>query len=406
MSKVGGALPAWYWPEGIPRRSPVPQQTIDRLVKRACRKTETPALVWPDRTVTCGELLESTAESARRIAAMLSDDDVVAIAERDPGEALVLTLAVLQSGKRALVADLDQGPEQLAATFTRAGAKVALAAGEASVPAGVRLVTAAELAAFDGELPKLRPVKATAPALILPDGDELAVHSNYSLAAMSVAVTAFIPELGEFSALVNSPLWKWETLTAMLSALLNGATAYIAGYDEAGSLEGFDPDRAYAMLERAEVDGFAAAGGFPELLRKLHFVFVSTDYFQPKWRRQIEQLRGREVLLLWGRGAFGPAVAAHPTWFPFEAHGIPLVNVRVLPVDPNSGKPSLVPWEMLDQAEIGVESPGQMTGYVESEVSAELMSGKIMRTCIPASVDHVGVVVLHKPPKSKAKAAA
>lgn len=404
MSKVGGALPAWYWPEGIPRRSPVPQQTIDRLVKRACRKTETPVLVWPDRSITCGELLETIAENGQRIAAMLPDDEVIAILERDTGEALMLTLAVTQSGKRALLADLDQSADKLAACIATAGATAALTAGDANAPSGLRVVTLGELKAFDGELPKLRPVKATAPAVIIPDGDQLAVHSNYSLAAMSVAITAFIPELKTYSAVAAAPLWNWESLTAMLSALLNGAPVFVAPLDGVGSPPGLNADESYALIRREDADRYIDEGAMPALLRELKFVFVSTEYFQPKWRKRLERLRGREVLLMWGRGAFGPAVAAHPTWFPFEAHGIPLVNVRVLPVDPNSGEPSLVPWEMLDQAEIGVESPGQMTGYVDPEASSALMKGKIMRAHIPASVDHVGVIVLHKPPKAKAAA--
>lgn len=404
MSKVGGALPAWYWPEGIPRRSPVPQQTVDRLIKRACKRAEKPVLVWPDRSMTCDQVLETTAENAQRIVAMLKDDDVIAIIEPDTGEALLLALAVMQAGKRALIADLSRSADALARDFAGAGVSVALTTGVADAAAGVRVVTAAELAAFDGELAKLRAVKATAPALILPDGDQLAVHSNFGLAAMSVALTAFIPNLSSFATVVPTPLWRWESVTSLLNALLSGTTAYIASFDDVASIEGFNPDETYTVLLREDADRFAAGGEFPAVLRDLHYVFVSTDWFQPKWRKRIEQLRGREVLPIWGRGAFGPAVAAHPTWFPFDAHGIPLVNVRVLPVDPNSGSPSLVPWEMLDQAEIGVESPGQMTGYADAEVSSALMSGKIMRTRIAASVDHVGVVALHKPPKAKAAA--
>ncbi|MBI5309416.1 MAG: hypothetical protein HZB14_00065 [Actinobacteria bacterium] len=405
MSKVGGALPAWYWPDGIPRRSPVPQQTLDRLIKRGCRKSEAAAIVWQDRSLTCGELLEQTAESARAIAALLPDDAVVAIVERDPGDALVLALAVMQTGKQALIADLSESDDRLARTLADSGAVVALAASDPRWPAGARQLTRAELDAFEGDAPKLRSVKATAAALIIPDGEELAVHSNYSLAAMSVALTAFIPELKGFSAVVGSPLWHWESLTAALCALLNGSTVFAVSRDRVLDAEGFDPDTAFTVLLRDEADELAGARELPAVLREIHYVFVSTGYFKPRWRRAIEARRGREVLPLWGRGAFGPAVAAHPTWFPFEAHGIPLVNVRVLPIDPGSGEPSLVPWEMLERAEIGVESPAQMTGYVRAGASAALLSGKIMRTHTAASVDHVGVVVLHKPPRSKAGAA-
>ncbi|MBI4897121.1 MAG: hypothetical protein HY827_02000 [Actinobacteria bacterium] len=404
MSKVGGALPAWYWPEGIPRRSPVPQQTLDRLIKRAGRDTSAPAIVWKDRAVSYGELLEKVTSYAQAVHGLLPDDEVVAIFERDPGDALILTLAVIQTGRRALLPDLDAPTERIVAQVSQAGATAALTTGGVTPPADLSVLTRDELDAYDGEKPKLRPVKATAPALIIPAGEELAVHSNYSLAAMSVALTAFIPDLKSFSAVSPPPLWNWEALTFALCPLLNGAPLLAAGLDELSSVEGFDPLKSYTVLLREDGDRLAGGSKPPAVLRDLHYVFVSTPYFVPNWRRGVEASRGREVLPIWGTAAFGPAVGAHPTWFPFDAHGIPLVNVRVLPVDPGSGQPSLVPWEMLESAEIGVESPGLMTGFVREGAANELLSGKILRTHISASVDHVGVVVFHKPPKHKAAA--
>lgn len=406
MSKVGGALPAWYWPEGIPRRSPVPQQTLDRLIKRSARDLDAPAIVWPDRTLSYGRLLDLVAARAGAVFSTLADDEVVLIAERDPAEAMLLMLPVIQAGKRALLADLDAPSERIGAQAAEAGAEVVLAVGDSSVAeaTGLRAATAAQLDAFDGETPKLRAVKAGAPAVIIPDGDELAVHSNYSLAAMTVSLTAFIPELKTMAAVAPPPLWHWESLMLVLCALLNGAPVIAAGLDELRSVETFDPAQSFTVLLREEADRLAAGGEAAPTLRELRYVFVSTPYFPPRWRRTIESLRGREVLPVWGRAAFGPAVAAHPSWFPFEAHGIPLVNVRVLPVDPASGKPSLVPWEMLERAEIGVETPALMTGFVREGAADALLSGKILRTHVDASVDHVGVVVLHKPPKRKAAA--
>ncbi len=404
MSKVGGALPAWYWPEGIPRRSPVPQQTLDRLIKRAGRDATAPAIVWKDRVVSYGELLEKVTAYAQAVHTLLPDDKVVAIYERDPGDALVLTLAVMQTGRQALLPDLDASAERIAAQTSAAGATAALTAGGATPPADLSVVTRDELDAYDGEQPKLRPVKATAPALIIPAGNELAVHSNYSLAAMSVALTAFIPDLKTFSAVSPPPLWNWEALTLALCPLLNGAPLLVASLEELADVQGFDPQTSYTVLLRDDADRLVGGSKAPAVLRDLHYVFVSTPYFQSQWRRDVEKSRGREVLTIWGDAAFGPAVGSHPTWFPFDAHGIPLVNVRVLPVDPGSGQPSLVPWEMLERAEIGVESPGLMTGFVREGAANELLSGKILRTHISASVDHVGVIVFHRPPKHKAAA--
>jgi hypothetical protein len=403
MSKVGGALPAWYWPEGIPRRSPVPQQSIDRLVKRAASKGDAPALIWPDRRINYGELLDTVTGLAGAIAALAKDDDVVAILERDEGEALLLMLAAMQAGKQALMADLAAGAAAVAAQVEHGGASVGLTVGEAptETPSGLRILNRTELDAAKDEKAKLRSVRATAPALMVPDGDHLAVHSNYSLAAMSVALTAFIPELKGMAVASPPPLWTWEGITFALCALLKGTPVFFAEFEELSGIEGFDADNSYTVIVRSKADEIAD-GKAPAVLKQMQYVFVSTPYFQSRWRKHLESHIGHEVLPIWGRAAFGPAVAAHPSWFPFDAHGIPLVNVRVLPVDPGSGEPSLVPWEMLDQAEIGVESPGQMTGFAEKEASDELLSGKIMRTHVPASVDHVGMVLMHKPPKSKA----
>lgn len=405
MSKVGGALPAWYWPEGIPRRSPVPQQTIDRQIKRAGgRDADAPAIVWKDRSIGYGALLDKATEYAHAIAALAPDDEVIAIAERDVGDALMLMFGAIFTGKRALLPDLDASAEQIAEQLSHAGATVAVTGGESGAIgslAGVRVITRAELDAHKSDDVKLRPVKATAPAVIIPADGELAVHSNYSLAAMSVSLTAFIPELKTMSVVSPPPLWHWESLTAVLCALLNGTPVIVAPFDELAGIEAFDPAASFAVVLRADFDRLATGKGAPQALRDLHYVFVSTPYFQPRWRREIESWRGREVLPLWGRASFGPAVAAHPSWFPFDAHGIPLVNVRVLPVDPGSGQPSLVPWEMLELAEIGVESPSLMTGFVREGAADELLTGKILRTHVTGSVDHVGVVVLHKPPKKK-----
>lgn len=402
MSKVGGALPAWYWPEGIPRRSPVPQQTLDRLIKRAGRDATAPAIIWQDRVLSYGELLEKSTAYGQAVLALLPDDEVIAIYERDTGDALVMTLGVIQAGRRALLPDLDASAQKVSEQIAQSGATAALTAGgQTTPPPDLRVVTRDELEAFEGEATKLKPVKATAPAVIIPAGDELAVHSSYSLAAMSVALTAFIPEMKTMTVVAPPPLWNWESLTAVLCPLLSGAPVIAAPLEDLESVQGFDPTKSFTVLLREDADQLVAGAATPPALRDLHYVFVSTPYFQSRWRRDVESSRGREVLPLWGNAAFGPAVAAHPTWFPFDAHGIPLVNVRVLPVDPGSGKPSLVPWEMLDQAEIGVESPGLMTGFVRAEASDELLTGKILRTHISASVDHVGVVVFHKPAKSK-----
>lgn len=410
MSKVGGALPAWYWPEGIPRRSPVPQQTLDRLIKRAsARSADAPAIIWPDRRITYTELLDTATALGQAVIGLCADDDVIAVVESDPGEALLLMLGVISAGKLALLADCSASDAVLAAQVSDAAAKVALTATESGLASRlprVRQVARGELDAFDGERAKLRAVKATAPAVIIPAGKELAQHSNYSLAAMAISLTAFIPELKAMTLVSPPPIWNWESLTMIVGALVNGTPIVVQPLAEVVENDDVSFSSSYTMLLRGQADELIAGREPSPALRGLRHVFVSTPHFESLWRQDLEWLRGREVLPVWGSAALGPAVAAHPTWFPLDAHGIPLVNVRVLPVNPGSGEPSLVPWEMLERAEIGVESPSAMTGFVRKEADVGTKSGKIFRTHIHASVDHVGVVVLHRPPKSKKGTAA
>lgn len=405
MSKVGGALPAWYWPEGIPRRSPVPNQTIDRLIKRASsRNADSPAIVWPGHSLSFGDLLATAVSYGQALVGLCADDEVVAIAEPDPGEAYVMMLGVLAAGKRALMVELTASNSAVARQLAEAGATVALAVragGLAGRFGDVRVLERRELIDFDGERGKLKSTKATDAAVIIPADGELAMHSQYSITAMAVSLSAFVPDIKELTLAAPPPLWNWESLAAMTTALIAGSPVNASSLVELGDDDSFDPTAAYTVLLREDADRLIEGDSPPGMLRKLKYVFVSTDYFRPRWRRELELACGREVLPIWGTPAFGPAVAAHPTWFPLDAHGIPLVNVRVVPVDPGSGEVCLVPWEMLDKATIGVDSPAAMTRYVREGADAGIRSGKILITEVSASVDHVGVVLLHRPPKTR-----
>jgi hypothetical protein len=115
-----------------------------------------------------------------------------------------------------------------------------------------------------------------------------------------------------------------------------------------------------------------------------------------RWRRKLESLCAAPVFPIWGMPELGPVLAAHPTWLPPHGHGFPLVNVSLVPIEPTTGRVSIVPWEMLEQAEMGVETLSAMIGYAEPSLNAGMKSGTALRTRQIASMDHVGVVVLQE----------
>jgi hypothetical protein len=400
MSKVGGALPSWYWPAGIPRRVPVAQQPLGRLFRqRFATMKDRIAVADKNVRISYGELLEQSLSLAGGIqAAGLTG--TVAISEPDPVESLRLCLAGLFAGRHVLLPDPADSAEQLAARLAE-GKASALITSDGAGPAqaaGVRMVAKSELQGTFSEAGTVK--RATETAVLLPSGRGLVAHSHFSLSAMAASMAAFIPRLREIPFVCTEPaIGSWEMLTGILLAISQGMPVVFAGFDQfdSGALADFVND-GYVIIQRSQADAMLAEGRAPRLISQSSYVFVSTGSFAARWRRRMEALCGRPIFPLWGLPELGPLVAAHPTWIPPHGHGFPLVNVSLIPIDPDSGKVSIVPWEMLEQAEVGVEALSAMVGYVEPARNVGLKTGTAVRTRQVASMDHVGVVVLQGTP--------
>jgi hypothetical protein len=402
MSKVGGALPSWYWPAGIPRRVPVAQQPLGRLFRqRFGTIKDRIAVADKDVRITYGELLEQSLSLAGGIqTAGLTG--TIAISEPNPLESLRLCLAVLFAGRRVLLADPADSAEQLAARLAEAKAS-ALITSDGAGPAeaaGVAMVARSELHGTFSEAGT--GIRATEPAVLLPSGHGLVAHSHFSLSAMAASMAAFIPRLREIPFVCTEPaIGSWEMLTGILLAISQGKPVVFASLEQFDTGELADlTDGAYMIIQRSQADVMLAEGRTPPMISQSAHVFVSTGSFSPRWRRRMEALCGRPIFPLWGLPELGPLVAAHPTWIPPHGHGFPLVNVSLIPIEPNSGKVSIVPWEMLDQAEVGIEALSAMVGYVEPARNVGAKIGTAFRTRQVASMDHVGVVVLQGAPSA------
>lgn len=216
---------------------------------------------------------------------------------------------------------------------------------------------------------------------------------------MSASLAAFIIELRELPFLCTEPnIGSWETLAAMTLALLHGMPIAFATLEELQAGAGLSgAERAWVILTRRDADAILRQGRIPRAISEASYLFVSMGPFALKWRRQFEKLVGRPIFPLWGLPELGPVVAAHPTWMPIYGHGFPLVNVSLVPIDPGTGKVSIVPWELLEEAEVGVEALSVMAGYSESARTASARVGTALRTHEIASMDHVGVVELRGP---------
>src|ERR1035437_3101380 len=185
MSKVGGALPSWYWPAGIPRRVPVAQQPLGRLFRqRFATMKDRIAVADKNVRISYGELLDQGLSLAGGIqAAGLTG--TIAISDPDPVESLRLCLAGLFARRRILLAD---PAEQLAARLAEGNAS-ALITSDGTGPAqaaGVRMVARSELQGTFNEAGTA--IRATAPAVLLPTGHGLVAHSHFSVSAMAASM--------------------------------------------------------------------------------------------------------------------------------------------------------------------------------------------------------------------------
>ncbi len=396
MSKVGGALPSWYWPAGVPRRVPVAQQPLGRLFRQKFTASkDRPAVASQNVRLSYGELLEQCLTLAGGIQAA-GLDGTIAIADPDPVQSLVLCIAGLLAGRCIFLADPLDFAEQLAARLTEAKASALIASDGAALAqgTGVRIVARSELKGTFSDVGTAK--RATEPAVLVPSGRGVVAHSHFSLSAMAASMAAFIPRLREIPFVCTEPsISSWEMLTGIVLALSQGRPIAFGRFQEfdSGELADFAGE-GYLIIRQAQADKMLADGKAPKLIGRAAYVFVSTGFFIPRWRWRVESLFDRPIFPLWGLTELGPLVASHPTWLPPHGHGFPLVNVSLIPIDPGSGKVSIVPWEMLDEAEVGVETLSAMVGYVEPARNVGVKAGTAVRTRQVASMDHVGVVVL------------
>lgn len=400
MSKVGGALPSWYWPNGIPRRSAVPQQGYNQLLARhVTRQGKSPALVSKRGLTTFEALSERVAARGAAFFGLDPEGKTLAVAIREVGECLVCLLAGMAVGRRVLLVDPAMHGDRLARHIEQGGVTLVVTDREPSATlarSGVRVVTVESLPEPGPTSAKIsagRPLRTSDPAVLLPDPEAyLVVHSQSSLLAMGVGLTTFVPELRELAVAVPPPLWHWESLTAVLAALSGGRPILDGGL---GDFTAEQMAASYVILLRDDADTLIRNPRSAGALSAAPYVFVSTGPFTSRWRRSLEDIYGGPVLTLWGVPRVGPLVAAHPSWSPLAAHGLPLANVRLVPIDPATGTASVIPWEMLERAEIAVESPAAMVGTLPPERAADVLRGNLVRTGAIASMDHVGVVTIH-----------
>lgn len=394
MGKVAQVLIAGYWPDRVPRRIGVPQVPIAKLLDRAVgRAPDALALLSDGISLSHAELHAEAGRYTTGIAQKVPPNGSLGILEPSLASALVLTVAGFLAGCKVSI--LDASAPELVGDWAASARFDLLVASEDLAPRVVfdgEVTTPKALRASGAEAPTKRPARWREVAVRVPSGKALVGHSHVGVSAMVTNLTTYIPELAELDLAHDAPLSRWDGLAGAMTALVSGR-GLIVGAERASG--GFEPREAYGILTREQADLIVQTGSVPAHLAGLRLLFVCVDDFSVKWRRRLEDVLDRVVLPLWGAPETGPALAAHPSWAPLEIHGLPLVNVTLIPIDPTTREPSDVPWEMLTRAELGVESPSVMVEAGGPELAADLITVRgnaVVRTGKVVTVDRLGLV--------------
>ncbi|MFP5383559.1 MAG: hypothetical protein ACLGHG_05780 [Gammaproteobacteria bacterium] len=395
MAKAGGALPSWFWPNGVPRRAPVSQQPLARQFVRLFKPAgAAPALISPKRTYTYGELDTLTGPLAAPLVAAIGGPGNIAVCDRDPATAFSLVLLAWAAGRAALLLDPADSPARLAEIARRGNCPFVLTDEDPGNAKDLPLIRRSALEVPKGVAKPVTPPKVTDPALLLPDEKGILAQSHYAISGMATSISVFVPELKDMPYVALAPQRMWENWAPIVANLLNVKPVFFGDFN-AATPPAQEQANAYTVLTREQAEQIVANGTCPPALTGVKHVFISCGVFSERWRVKLERILRRPALLLWGNQEVGPAIGAHPTWAPSQSHGFPLVNVTLFPIETSKGDVSIVPWEMLDRAEIGVEPPAPPLGYLPEDPNEKLPPcPKILRTHQVATVDNVGVITL------------
>jgi hypothetical protein len=395
VGKVAESIITGYWPDRVPRRIGIPQQPLPKLLARGASWVQDgrALLRTRERTLSYQEFYAEAGKIAAGLIASVPPNSSIGVIEPASDRATTLLVAGLLAGCKVAILDAGQ-PEMLA--HWNASAPPAVLLTHTRGPhhrefSGTVLTTQELLECGESTQTDRRPVRWRDVAIRIPSEDVLVSHSHYGISAMVTSMTTFVPLIAELDFVHEGPLSTWDGLSGTITALISGRGVII----DPGEWSDWDPGSAYGILTRAAANRVVETGEVPAYLPKLRLLFVKITNFDVQWRKRLEGALNRVVLPIYGAPEFGPVVAAHPTWAPAEVHGLPLVNVSIVPVDPVSGEPSEVPWNLLTQAELGIESPSNLTYASSAHLEGRVLSWKgnsVVRTGKKVVVDRLGFV--------------
>ncbi len=408
MSKGAVGLTAGYWPDDIHRYLAIPGLSLDDgLASRpAKRRPDHPAMISREGTITYRQL---STDMDRIMKALLSYTDGesarVAIAMRQPLDLVKAIFGALKGRCSLLLTNPFSSANELKAQFNQFNPELILTDDAhfkqevESLSQGTPIIPFQDL---DGKgasmtLPRGRQDIQAAAIALVKEGGSLVYHSHKSLLAGAVSWSTFVPLKADDLMLAVQPLYTWEGLYSLFPILFRGGTCLLEGLEDPQRLAQLVRSHhpIYTILPRPEAAKLyqSVNNDVVQALREsLNGLFVSVvGPFTALGRRRLRNLLNKPALLTYGSPEAGPVFSSHPTWYLDAAVGMPITNVDVWPLNPESGNPLEVPWETVEYGEVGVKSPMTAVGYQTAEEQEKYVRDGWLRTKIVATMDPNGL---------------
>lgn len=408
MGKGSVGIVAGYWPDDVYRYMAIPSIYLDEaLVTRPAKRfPEKTAVQFDSSKLTYQQLAAETDKAARAILSLTEGKNLrVTFLLTSPLEFLPVFIGALRAHCMVQLPDLSAAPEGLLPQISAFSPDLVIMGDKMDKKITTdgqktRTLSLAELYQLKpGTSRVLKRLDMKGPSVALAGREgKVFYQSHQSVLAGAISWSAFIP-LDEKDVVLNlQPFYTWEGLYGLLPVLFKGATCHMASLEDPEKLACslVSQNCSYTWLTQEEARKFLREPQH-NLINKLKttlsglFVSVSGS-FRPRSRKLLKNLFGGvPVLTVFGLPEAGPVVASHPTWYLNEAIGIPVSNVDLWPLNPQTGNPLLVPWEAIESAEIGIKSPMTAVAFSSPEEKGVQVREDWLRSYLIASMDPNGL---------------
>lgn len=408
MGKGAVGMLAGYWPDGVNRYLAVPGLYLDEaIITRPAKKfPDKVAVEYAATRVTYGQLATEMNKISGKILSLTEGKNLrIALSISNPLELLKVFFGALGAHCPVFIVDFSTQPEALQKQMAAFGLDLLITdlkdrsqvSGAGNKMKTISIEELYQLEESTAPIEKKLEAKSHCIAIVGRDG-HICYHSHYSFLAGAISWSAFVP-IGEHEVVLNlQPLHTWEGLFGLLPALHRGASCLLGSLDDTERLATsimahhcnytwLTQQQARNILKQPHSDLVAAIG------ENLSGVFVSVSgSFSPRSRKNLRIMLGDiPVLTVFGFPEAGPVLASHPTWYLNDSVGIPISNVDVWPINPETGNPLLVPWEAIEYAEVGIKSPMVAAGFQSLEDKEAQIKEGWLRSRMVASMDPNGI---------------